>query len=96
MQGRWGHRGATSNPATFESAVHRRDGYDEAIQKLAREGRNTPEIYESLVLEDVDAAADLFPPLHEESGAEEGFVRLKISTRLADDVEGPCADTRRL
>jgi len=96
LQEKWGLRGVTSNPAIFERAIDRGDDYGEAIERLAREGRSAPEIYERLVLEDVGAAADLFRPLYEETGGEDGFVSLEVSPRLADDVEGTCVEARRL
>src|SRR5690606_38067026 len=52
--------------------------------------------YESLVLEDVQAAADLFLPLYRATGGSDGFVSLEVSPHLADDTAGTIAEGRRL
>jgi transaldolase len=96
LQQQWGLRGVTSNPAIFERAIDQGEDYDDAIHRLAHDGRSAQEIYEALVLEDVGTAADLFRLLYEETGGEDGFVSLEVSPRLAHDVEGTCFEARRL
>src|SRR5690606_2488546 len=54
------------------------------------------EVYETLALEDVRAAADLFAPVHRQSGGRDGFVSLEVSPLLADDTEGTVLEARRL
>ena len=91
-----GLRGMTSNPAIFEKAIGQSDDYDQQIKALATSGRDTPTIYEALVLTDIQAACDLFANLYEASAAQDGFVSLEVSPELANDTAGTIAEARRL
>src|SRR5438128_856780 len=50
-------RGVTSNPAIFEKAITVSSDYNEAMRKLIDEGKSVQEIYEALVIEDIQRAA---------------------------------------
>jgi transaldolase/glucose-6-phosphate isomerase len=91
-----GIRGITTNPTIFEKAITSGAAYDPAIRRLAKAGRSTPEIYESLVIDDVRRAADQLRHVHAESGGEDGFVSLEVNPHHADDVEKTVAEGRRL
>jgi transaldolase len=91
-----GIHGVTSNPAIFEKAIARSDAYDTAIAELARGDQGPEEVYETLALEDIGAAADLFADVHAGSHGAAGYVSLEVSPRLADDTEGTVAEARRL
>jgi transaldolase len=79
-------RGVTSNPTIFEAAIGKSDVYDDAIVALAGSGKNSEAIYESLALEDIRAACDLFLPIYEMTGANDGYVSMEVSPRLAHDI----------
>lgn len=89
-------RGVTSNPTIFEQAIGKSDAYDDAIMALAAAGKDTEAIYEALALEDIRAACDLFLPIYEMTGANDGYVSMEVSPRLAHDTEGSLRDARRL
>lgn len=91
-----GIHGVTSNPAIFEKAIARSNDYDAAIAELAHGGQGVEEVYETLVLQDIGAAADLFTGVHADAGGPAGYVSLEVSPRLADDTEGTIAEARRL
>jgi len=91
-----GIRGVTSNPTIFEQAIGRSDAYDAEIARLAREGKDTIAIYETLAIADIRAACDLFRPIHEMSGGNDGFVSMEVSPMLAHDTAGTLAEARRL
>ena len=95
IEGR-GVRGVTSNPTIFEAAIGKSDVYDDAITALAGSGKDTEAIYESLAMEDIRAACDLFMPIYEMTGANDGYVSMEVSPRLAHDTEGSLKDARRL
>jgi transaldolase len=88
--------GVTSNPAIFAKAISEGAEYNDAIAALARAGRSINDIYESLALEDVQAAADLFRPTYDATGGADGFVSLEVSPHLADDTRGTVAEGLRL
>lgn len=91
-----GVRGVTSNPSIFEQAIGESDDYDDAIRRLADQGRSALEIYEALAIEDIREAADQLRPLYDESAGVDGRVSLEVSPELAHDTQGTLADARRL
>ncbi len=91
-----GLRGMTSNPAIFDKAISGSRDYDEAIRKLAREGKSIQEICEALTVADVQRAADVFRPLHDHMQGADGFVSLEVNPHLAHDTPGTIAEARRL
>ena len=91
-----GLKGVTSNPAIFEKAIAGSHDYDEAIQDLAERDKSVQDIYETLTVQDVQLAADVFLPLHEKLKGRDGFVSLELNPHLARDTEGTIAEARRL
>lgn len=91
-----GLRGLTSNPAIFGKAIEGSSDYDEALDRLVREGKSVSEIMETLMVEDLRAAADLFRPTFENLDGRDGFVSLEVNPHLARDVQGTISEARRL
>src|SRR6202011_4863545 len=59
-----GLTGVTSNPTIFEKAVSGSSDYDEALVQMVRIGKKPEEMLWELMVEDVQAAADVFRPVH--------------------------------
>jgi transaldolase / glucose-6-phosphate isomerase len=91
-----GLRGVTSNPTIFEKAITGSTDYDEAMRRLVAEGKSADEIYEALVIEDIQRAADLFKPIYARTDKLDGYVSLEVSPLLARDTEGTIAEAKRL
>lgn len=91
-----GLRGITSNPTIFEKAIAGSSDYNEAMQKLIADGKSVVEIYESLALDDIRHATDLFKPVYERTNRFDGYVSLEVSPLLAHDTEATVAEARRL
>jgi transaldolase len=89
-----GLRGITDNPTTFGQSL-KSDEYDEDIRDLTRRGKTTKEIYEQLLVTDVQRACDLMGGVHRESGGIDGFVSLEVSPHLAYDPDGTRSEVRR-
>ena len=89
-------QGMTSNPAIFAQAIMASELYDPDIHAMARAGRSTREIYESLSQGDVRHAADTFRPLYEATEGRDGFVSLEVNPNLARDTAGTLEEARRL
>lgn len=90
-----GLRGMTSNPSIFEKALagpHYRALLDEA----QRPGGDHNEVYETVVVRDIQDAADLLMPVYEATAARDGYVSLEVSPHLAHDTRGTLAEARRL
>ncbi len=88
--------GMTSNPSIFEKAIAGSHDYDEAIRALALEGKDVDEIYQTLTVEDVQRATDIFRPVYDREEGRDGLVSLEVSPHLAHDTEGTIAEARRL
>lgn len=92
-----GLRGVTSNPAIFEKAINGSADYTEALDALRREpGLDAKARYERLVIEDIQAAADLLQPVYARTKRRDGYVSLEVSPYLARDTQGTLAEARRL
>ena len=89
-----GVTGVTSNPSIFEKAIGGSSDYDEAIHALAGNGKSVEQIYESLAVEDIQHAADLFRPVYDRLDGADGFVSLEVSPRLANNTALTVADRR--
>src|SRR5262249_11454331 len=83
-----GLRGMTSNPTIFQKAIAETDLYDEQIRQLGRSQSSTFQIFEGLAVSDVRDAADVFRPVYEETGGEDGFVSIEVRPHLARDTQG--------
>jgi transaldolase len=89
-----GVRGLTSNPAIFEKSIVGSADYDQQIRASGH--KSVPEIYEDLVVKDIQDAADLFAPLYESSKGADGYVSLEVSPYLARDTEGSLKEAHHL
>jgi len=85
-------QGVTSNPTIFEKAIAASSDYDSAFAALVAQGKTADKIYLALVEEDIRTTADLLRPVHEATGAVDGFVSLEVSPLLAHDTEGTIRD----
>jgi transaldolase len=83
----YGVTGATSNPTIFAQAITGSDRYDAQLRELAAGGeRDLRELFFSLALDDVRAAARLLRPAYEASGGRDGFISFECTPDLADDT----------
>lgn len=89
-----GLTGETANPSIFEKAIVGSSDYDEAIRQMA-DAKTPLEIYETLAIQDVQMAADVFRPIYDQTLGADGFVSLEISPKLAHDTKGSIAEAER-
>ncbi len=89
-------RGVTSNPTIFMNAITKSPDYDDSLLPLTGSGLNNEEIFFSLAIEDIQAAADLFSPLYQETGGADGYVSLEVSPYLANDTDKTLAQAKQL
>src|SRR5438105_8992830 len=74
-----GVTGVTSNPTIFEKAVSGSTDYDEALVRLVRAKRKPGDILWDLMVEDIQAAADVFRPVFHQTNGKDGFVSIEVS-----------------
>ena len=96
MIARYDLRGVTSNPSIFEQAIGKSDDYDDALSDLAARGKEAGDAFESVAVEDIRRACDLFRPVFDAAGGHDGFVSLEVSPLLADDTRRTLDEARRL
>lgn len=83
-----GVRGITSNPTIFQQAITSSSDYDDQLADLIHAGASSEQAYWEMVISDIEGAAELLVPLHEESGGYDGFVSVEVAPALARDPQG--------
>jgi transaldolase len=91
-----GVTGVTANPTIFEKAVTSSDVYQKDMRQLVDAGRAPEEVIWDLLIEDVQAAADVLRPSYDGAGGQDGFVSIEVSPEIADDTERTVEAAREL
>ena len=87
-----GVTGLTANPTIFEKAISNSNDYDDQLFTLATNGKDTAQIYDGLVIRDIQEAADLLRPVYDKTYGIDGYASLEVSPRLAYDTEGTISE----
>jgi transaldolase len=87
--------GVTANPTIFEKSISSGHAYDAQINQLIQEGKNTNDIYEAAVIQDIRTVADLLRPIYDRTEGKDGYVSLEVSPELAHDTAGTLSEARR-
>src|SRR5579871_4311000 len=74
-----GLRGMTSNPTIFEKAIGAGDDYDEQLRSLIGKEHDASKLFWDLAIKDIQSACDLFRPVFDSCGGNDGFVSLEVS-----------------
>ncbi|WP_029069178.1 transaldolase [Jonesia quinghaiensis] len=77
--------GVTTNPSIFAASVAASDTYDEALR--ASGDRDAQEVALELMVQDVARACDVFAPVYESTGGQDGRVSIEVSPLLAHDAQ---------
>ncbi|MDQ2681159.1 MAG: bifunctional transaldolase/phosoglucose isomerase, partial [Candidatus Eremiobacteraeota bacterium] len=91
-----GLRGMTSNPTIFEKAIGTGNDYDAQLKSLLGREHNANALFWDLAIQDIQSACDLFRPVYDSSGGNDGFVSLEVSPLLAHDTDGTIAMAKDL
>jgi len=94
-----GVTGVTTNPSIFQKAITAGHDYDESIRRwLAAQPSqaSTEALLESLMVEDVRAAADILRETWELSNGTDGFVSIEVSPLLAHATQATVGAAERL
>jgi len=81
-----GVTGITSNPTIFEKAISGSTDYDEGLAELVSGGRQPDDILWDLMIEDIQAAADIFRPVYDSTSGADGFVSIEVGPAIASDT----------
>jgi len=90
--------GVTSNPAIFKKSIGETHDYDGEIADTADADPDidASTVYEDLVIEDVQQAAEQLHRVYKESHHRDGFVSLEVSPHLAYNTEETFIEAVRL
>src|SRR3979490_2559204 len=81
-----GLTGVTSNPTIFDKAVSGSTDYDEAMVQLVRAKKKPSEMVWELMVEDIQAPAHIFRPVHNKTKGKDGFVSIEVSPTVANNT----------
>ena len=90
--------GVTSNPTIFQKAISGSNAYDAQIAEIVASNPTIPvkELYESLAIDDIQAATAVLQPVYERTNGADGYVSLEVSPTLARDTDGTIEEAKRL
>jgi transaldolase len=88
--------GMTSNPAIFQKAIANSDLYDDQLQELARKEDDPKEIFWEVARTDIRDACDIFMPVYERTGGEDGFISLEVQPDIAYDIQATIDEATHL
>jgi transaldolase len=91
-----GLRGITSNPSIFEKAIAGSNDYTDLLTQLGKQGLPTGQIYERIVVRDIQDSADKLLPVYKSTNRRDGYVSLEVSPTLARDTQGTIEEALRL
>lgn len=93
-----GVTGVTTNPSIFLKSLSAGSDYDADLRRWlqAEPGIGNEQLLEQLMIQDVQAAADVLQPVFERTGGLDGHVSLEVSPLLAHDATATLAAVRRL
>ena len=89
-------RGVTSNPTIFEKAITGSTDYDEQMRASVAAGKNVPDIYEDLVIDDIGRAADILKPVYDKTDGIDGYISLEVNPGLAYKTQETIDEADRL
>ncbi|MHB8500545.1 MAG: transaldolase [Candidatus Acidiferrales bacterium] len=82
-----GVSGVTANPTIFAKALEASEAYAGEVKQRLAGGENPEDVIWDLLIEDVQAAADVFRPVHESSGGADGYVSIEVSPEISGSTE---------
>ena len=91
-----GVSGVTANPTIFAKSLESSEVYVDDVRRMLSAGRSAESIVWDLLIEDVQAAADILRPVHEREHGLDGFVSIEVSPEIAGDTEQTIAAAREL
>lgn len=91
---RLGIQGVTANAQVYERAITGSTDYDDGIRRATAAGKPARLIHESLMVEDIQRAADILHPVFEASGRRDGFVSYEMDPAQLGDATTAVAGVR--
>ncbi len=88
--------GVTTNPTIFASALAKGEAYDAQVAELAAAGKSVTDAVFEITTDDVAHASDIFRPVYDSTGGQDGRVSIEVEPGLAHDAAGTIAQAQQL
>src|SRR5207237_10013879 len=82
-----GVSGVTANPTIFAKALESSDVYADDVARRLDRGQEAESVLWDLLIEDVQAAADVFRPGFDREYGGDGFVSIEVSPEIPADAD---------
>lgn len=92
-----GLTGITVNPTVLGKVVTGSDDYDDKLINILKKSPHidTQQLYEKLIVQDIQMAADILRPVYEATNGADGYVSLDLPPSLAYYTDETVAEARR-
>ena len=88
--------GVTTNPTIFASALAKGEAYDVQVAQLAAASKTVTEAVFEITTTDVANASDIFRPIFDSTGGQDGRVSIEVEPGFAHDAVATSAQAKRL
>ena len=88
--------GVTTNPTIFANALATGNAYDSMVADLAAKGTSVHDAVFEIITHDVATACDVFRPVYDATGGQDGRVSIEVEPGLAHDTDGTTAQAQQL
>jgi transaldolase len=88
--------GVTTNPTIFASALAKGEAYDAQVAELAAAGKSVTEAVFEITTDDVANASDVFRPVYDSTGGQDGRVSIEVEPGFAHDAAATSAQAKEL
>jgi transaldolase len=88
--------GVTTNPTIFATALAKGNAYDSMVADLAAQGTTVHDAVFEIITHDVATACDVFRPVYDATGGQDGRVSIEVEPGLAHDTDGTIAQAEQL
>ena len=88
--------GVTTNPTIFASALAKGEAYDAQVAELAAASKTVTEAVFEITTTDVANASDIFRPVFDATGGQDGRVSIEVEPGFAHDAVATSAQAKQL
>ncbi len=88
--------GVTTNPTIFASALAKGEAYDVQVAHLAAASKTVTEAVFEITTTDVANASDIFRPIFDSTGGQDGRVSIEVEPGFAHDAVATSAQAKQL
>ena len=88
--------GVTTNPTIFASALAKGEAYDVQVAQLAAASKTVTEAVFEITTTDVANASDIFRPIFDSTGGQDGRVSIEVEPGFAHDAVATSAQAKQL